>query len=157
MNAVNRTRTALRIDLTLPVTRVGWGPFSIDPVEQLIGAPVAEILESLLVAPVHRGTSAAGPVDVYPLALPDGEGASIELGAWGELGVFNDGGLLVLTVPANASAWLSRQLGAAVLQVDEVRGPNGCRLARLWVRLRAGAAASLPISGIGEIGLRVAL
>jgi hypothetical protein len=81
---------AIRVNLTVPVTRIGFGPFSIDPLEQLVGAKLSDLLESLLVGPVTRRPSAAGPaVEVYPLALPDGEGASIPLGAWGEVGFYN--------------------------------------------------------------------
>lgn len=71
---------AIRFNLTLPVLRIGFGPFSIDPVEQFIGAKLTDILESLLTGPVFRRPSVAGPaIEVYPLALPEGEGASVPL------------------------------------------------------------------------------
>jgi hypothetical protein len=37
----------LRITLTLPVTRLGFGAFSVDPVAKLIGAPVRDMLEPI--------------------------------------------------------------------------------------------------------------
>jgi hypothetical protein len=79
--------SAIRVNLTVPVTRIGFGPFSVDPLEQLIGAKLADLLGRLMVGPVTRRPSATGPaVEVYPLALPDGEGASIPLTQWGGAG-----------------------------------------------------------------------
>ena len=51
---------AVRVNLTMPVTRIGFGPFSFDPVEQMIGAPLTEILSSLMAGPVTRRPSATG-------------------------------------------------------------------------------------------------
>ena len=44
----------LRFDLVFPITRVGFGTFSIDPLAKLIGAPIREILEPLIVGEVRR-------------------------------------------------------------------------------------------------------
>jgi hypothetical protein len=147
---------AIRVNLAMPVNRVGFGIFSFDPVEQMIGAPLAELLESLMTGPVYRRPSAAGPaVDIYPLALPEGEGASIPLAQFGELGFRNEDGLLVLTVPWGMSAWLRQKLGEAV-----VRGPESglsldgtARVAQAWVRLRPGMRASFPLGALGEVGV----
>jgi hypothetical protein len=146
----------LRVNVTLPVTRLGVGPFSFDPLEQLIGARVTDLLRPLLAGPVVRRASASGAaVEVYPLALPDGEGATIPLGHWGELGFRNDAGTLVLTVPWAMAAWLQERLGDA-----RVRGPEpvaalegGARVAQVWVRPRPGTRATLPLGAIGECGL----
>jgi hypothetical protein len=147
---------SIRVNLTMPVTRFGFGPFSLDPVEQMIGAPLADLLESLMVAPVQRRPSLAGPaVEVYPLALPPGEGATIPLGQFGEIGFANEDGLLVLTVPWGMVAWLGEKLGDAI-----VRGPEAglsldetARVAQAWVRLRAGMRASFPLGALGECGV----
>lgn len=32
---------AIRVDVTVPVTRFGFGPFAFDALEQMIGAPLA--------------------------------------------------------------------------------------------------------------------
>ena len=154
--AAARPASDVRVNLAMPVTRVGFGPFSFDPVEQMIGCPLTEILETLMTGPVYRRPSVAGPaVDVYPLALPDGEGATIPLAQFGEFGFRNEGGLLVLTVPWGISAWLSQKLGDAI-----VRGPEGglsldgtARVANAWVRLRAGMRASFPLGALGEVGV----
>lgn len=154
-NAVRRDQ-AVRVNLTMPVTRIGFGPFSFDPVEQMIGAPLASLLESLMVAPVSRRPSLAGPaIEVYPLALPPGEGATIPLGQFGEIGFANEDGLLVLTVPWGMAGWLREKLGDAV-----VRGPEAglsldgtARVAVAWVRLRPGMRASFPLGALGEVGV----
>ena len=149
----------IRVNLALPVTRVGFGIFSFDPLEQMIGAPLTEILDSLMTGPTYRRPSATGPaVEVYPLALPDGEGASVPLGAWGELGFHNERGLLVLTVPLQGGKWVEQRIGAAI-----VRGPEQglsldqtARVAKYWVQLRPGMKASFPLGALGEVGVEAA-
>jgi len=147
---------SIRFRLVLPVTRLGVGVFSFDALEQLVGAPIAELLEPLMTGPVERRPSAAGPaVDVYPLALPEGEGMAIPLGQFGELGFANRGGLLELTVPLRAEAWLTAKLGAAL-----VRGPEqgfsldgAARVSRVWMRVAPGLRASVPLGTFGEAGV----
>ena len=98
-----QTSGAIHLDLVLPVIKVGFGIFAIDPVEQMIGMPIAEALSLLLHVPVHKRPSAAGAaVDVYPLALPEGGGAAVPLGRFGELDFKNRQGPLILTVPLQA-------------------------------------------------------
>lgn len=148
--------SAIRVNLTVPVTRLGFGPFSFDPLEQMIGAKLIDLLEPLMVGPVTRRPSMTGPaVEVYPLALPDGEGASIPLAQWGECGFHNDRGVLALTVPWSMAGWLRTTLGEAL-----VRGPEAgvsldgtARVARAWVRLRPGMRASVPLGALGEVGI----
>ena len=149
---------ALRVNLTLPKTRFGVGPLSFDPLEQLIGARVVDLLEPLMVGPVQSCDSAGPALEIYPLALPAGEGAAIPLGRLGELGFANEDGLLALTVPWGMASWLCQRLGASV-----VRGPEpgvslggGARIARLWVELCPGARASFPLGSMGEIGVEAA-
>ena len=150
---------ALRVRLTVPVTEVGFGPFRFDALAQLVGAPLADLVAPLLDGVPSRRPSAAGPaVDVFPLAVPPGEGVSIPLGSFGEVGVANDGGLLLLTVPAPMAKWAQERIGAAL-----VRGPEAAlsvdgsaRVARMWVHLRRGARASLPLGSFGEAGVEAA-
>lgn len=150
------TARAIRVNVTVPVTRIGFGPFSFDPLEQMIGAKLADLLEPLMVGPVTRRPSEAGAaIEVYPLALPEGEGASIPLGQWGEVGFANHDGLLVLTVPWSMAGWLRQRLGDAI-----VRGPEAglsmdgsARVAEAWVRLRPGMRASVPLGALGECGV----
>ena len=153
---VGKEPAEIRINLALPVTRVGFGPFSFDPLEQVIGVPLVEILEPLMTGPTYRRPSATGPaVEVYPLALPDGEGAAVPLGAWGELGFHAEGGLLVLTVPMQGGKWVEQRLAGAI-----VRGPEQglsldrtARVVKYWVRLQSGMRACFPLGALGEVGV----
>ncbi len=151
--------SAIRVNLTVPVTRIGFGPFSFDPLEQMIGAKLADLLAPLMVGSVTRRPSATGPaVEVYPLALPDGEGASIPLAQWGEVGFYNEGGLLALTVPWGIAGWLRQKLGDAVMRGPEagVSLDGSARVAKAWVRLRPGMRASVPLGALGEAGVEAA-
>ena len=147
---------AIRFMLTVPVTRFGVGPFSIDPVEQLIGCPLADLLEPLRVGPIGRRPSASGTaVEVHALAMPEGEGLAIPLGQFGEVGLRNDHGLVAATVPAAWGARLAGRLGTAL-----VRGPERARsldgsadVVTCWARLPAGMRALLPLAAMGEIGV----
>lgn len=148
--------SAIRVNLTVPVTRIGFGPFSIDPLEQMLGAKLVDLLEPLMTGPVTRRPSVTGPaVEVYPLALPDGEGASIPLAQWGEVGFYNEGGLLALTVPWGMAGWLRERLGDAVVRGPEagVSVDGSARVAKAWVRLRPGMRASVPLGAFGEAGV----
>ncbi|MCK6529714.1 hypothetical protein L6R50_19885 [Myxococcota bacterium] len=150
---------SLRVDLTLPVTRIGFGAFSFDPVQSLLGAPLADVLSPVLRSPPWRRPSPSGvAVDVYPVALPDGEGASLTLGQFGEVGFRNDGGTLVLSVPIPMAGWAARQLGDAVVggpvRRDALDG--GAAVADFWVRLRPGTRRSLPLGTLGELGVEAA-
>jgi len=150
---------AIRFNLVLPTARFGFGPLSFSPIEQAIGAPVADILESLMTGPVTQRPSQAGPsVDVYSLALPDGEGLTLPLGRWGELGFFNHEGLLVLTVPLPAATWIQTKLASAIVRgPDHLLSQDGtARVARFWLRLRPGMSAAFPLGMLGEVGLEAA-
>jgi len=149
---------AIRFNLVLPTARLGFGPISFNPIEQAIGAPVADILESLMTGPVTQRPSQAGPsVDVYGLALPDGEGLTLPLGRWGELGFRNEISLLVLTVPLPTATWIQSRLASAI-----VRGPDHllsadktARVAKFWLQMRPGMSAAFPLGMLGEIGLEI--
>ncbi|MCK6527718.1 hypothetical protein L6R50_09190 [Myxococcota bacterium] len=150
---------SVRVDLTLPITRMGIGAFSFDPVRALVGAPVADLLAPLLRAPVGRRPSASGvAVEVYPLALPEGEGMSIPLGHLGEVAFRNDAGTLVLSVPVPMAGWAARQLGDAVTAgpVRREALSGSAAVADFWVRLRPGSRKSLPLGTLGELGVEAA-
>lgn len=154
--AAARRRQPIRVNLTLPVTRIEFGVFSFDPLEQVVGAKIADLLEPLMTGPVERRPSESGAaIEVYPLALPDGEGATIPLAQFGELGFANVEGLLLVTVPWGMAGWLRSKLGDAI-----VRGPEPAtsldgtaRVANAWVRLRPGMRATFPLGALGEIGV----
>ena len=157
--AVASQGDAIRLNLTMPVTRLGFGPLSFDPVEQMIGAKLSDLLEPLMTGPVFRRPSDAGPaVEVYPLALPEGEGATIPLGQFGEVGFKNERGVLVLTVPWGMTSWLRQKFGDAVVRgPTEGRSLDGtAKVAVVWVRLRAGMRASIALGAAGEVGVEAA-
>ncbi len=145
---------AIRFLLTVPVTRIGFGPFAFDAFEQLVGCPLADLLEPLRVGPIERRPSASGTaVEVHPLALPEGEGLAIPLGQLGCVGFRNDGGLLELTVPAALAANLGRRLGAALAR-GPVRGPSpdgSAEVLTCWARLHSGMRAGFHLGVFGRV------
>jgi len=147
---------SILVRVSVPITRVGVGIFSFDPVEKLIGASIGDLLEPLRIGPVERRPSSSGTaVEVHLLALPEGEGLAIPLGQFGEVGLKNDRGLLALTVPAAWGARLAERLGTALVRGPE-RGLSLDRAAEVvtcWARLGAGMRAALPLGAFGEIGV----
>ena len=154
--ALTATDESIRVLVSVPITRIGVGVFSFDPVEQLLGASLAALLEPLRIGPIERRPSSSGTaVDVHTLALPEGEGLAIPLGQFGEVALKNDHGLLALTVPAVWGARLSGRLGTAL-----VRGPEraqsldgAAEVVTCWARLRAGMRAALPLGAVGEVAI----
>jgi hypothetical protein len=147
---------SIHLDLALPVTRVGVGIFSFDPVEQFLGAPVSHFLEPLLRAPRYRRPSQAGPaVDVYPLRLPEGEGLSVPLSQWGELGFANKHQLLVLTVPWQVHGWVQQRFAGAIVEGPRkgMSADGQAYVAHFAIRLQAGMKAGIPLGALGEVGI----
>ncbi|MCB9759099.1 MAG: hypothetical protein H6739_04605 [Alphaproteobacteria bacterium] len=147
---------SIRINLLLPVTRWGVGFFSFDPIEQLIGAPLVSLLEPLMVGGVTRRPSQAGPaVEVYPLALPEGESATVPLGQWGELGFSNRFGELELVVPWQAAGWVQQRFAQAVVAGPErqLSSDGTAWVAKLRIQLTPGMRASWPMGSLGEVGV----
>lgn len=150
---------AIRVRVTLPVTRLGFGAFAFDPVTQFLGVSVRDLLESLLEAEPYQRPSASGTAtDVFPLALPDGEGAFVPIGPLGELGFRNDRGLLAITVPLSMTGWLRSQAGAMIVRGPEQRrsSDGGSVVADAWLRLRPGVRAAMPLGLLGELGIEAA-
>lgn len=148
--------TDIRIDLTVPVLSFGFGHFKMDPITSLLGRSVEDIVESLLVAPVFRKVGTSGAVNVYPLALPDGEGASIPLGRFGHAGFQNADGRLVLHLPpALRGIVVGRTRGMLEGPVEDVRF-DGAPAIRLVLALHPGMGFRVPLGGLGEVGLHAA-
>ena len=67
------TARDLRFRLTLPVTRVGFGTISVDPLAKLISAPGLDILEPPIVGDVVREVGHAGNlVERLPMVIHQG-------------------------------------------------------------------------------------
>lgn len=146
----------IRFNLVLPVTRVGVGLFSFDPLEQWLGRPLEHILQPAMVGPVHQRSSPQGPaVNVYPLAIPSGEGISISLGQFGELGFFAWMGQLRLCVPLTTVGWVQERLAHVIVQGPEVGLSSDQRthVAYVWLRLLPGMRLGIPVPGLGELGV----
>lgn len=147
---------AIRVRVTLPVTRLGFGVLAFDPVAQFLGVSVRDVLDSLLEGEPYQRPSAAGAaVEVFPLALPPGEGAFIPIGALGELGFRNDRGLLAVTVPNSMAGWMQRQAGDMLVRGPEQRrsSEGNATVVDAWLRLRPGARAAMPLGMLGELGI----
>jgi len=147
----------INLKLLVPAVSLKLGFIEIDPIKQALGVSFEEVLESLMLAPVVRmpSPSGRGMVDVYKLGLPEGEGISIPLGGLGELGFWNERGLLELTVPYRlGQAAMDRLREHVVKPAETVRASDGVGwCAKLTVKLRPGAATSLQVGGLGELGL----
>ena len=145
-------------NLVLPVTEVGISIFRFDPLEKMLGRPLAYILEPAMRAPVYRRPSQAGPgVNVFPLHLPPGEAISIKLGNHGDIGFGNDSNYLRIIAPWAASNWLTQRLAPWMVRGPErgVSVDGTAYVAMVWVRLEPGMSASMPIPVLGEIGVEV--
>lgn len=150
---------ALHVNLTVPTTQIRLGPLAFDGLQAVLGVPLAAVLGPLMRGPQTQRVVQGGVVDVYPLAIPDGEGLSIPVKLVGELGFRNYRGLLVLIVPA-AVAEVVRQELAGEIARKEAAGPRfvdvaggGGFAAEFAVRLRAGMRKAVPLGGWGEVGV----
>ena len=162
MNPALRDASALRVNLTVPTTSVRLGPFQFDGLQALVGVPLAELLSPLLRDRVFQRTAETGGVlDVYPLAIPDGEGLSIPVKLLGEVGFRNLKGLLVLVVPAAVAELVRERLGAELATKHAagpgfVTGAGGGLVAEFAVRLRPGMRKAVPVGTLGEFGVEAA-
>jgi hypothetical protein len=118
---------ALRIDIVLPDTRVGLGPLKVDVLEQITGVSIAGHLRPLLRAPSYgRSSAGGGPVVVYPVGIPEGEGLSVPIPVVGDVGFRSYRGYLVLIVPGGLTAEVER----ALADLREQKLASGARPAR---------------------------
>lgn len=156
--ALAQDPTALRINLTAPTTAVRIGPFSFDGLRALLGVDLAEVLSPLMVAPKFQRPIVGGVVDVFPLAIPDGEGLSFPVKFVGGVGFYNLRGVLVLQVPPAAVDIVRAQLTAEIA-AGEAAGPRhadngaGGTVTEFAVRLRPGMRKAIPMGTFGEIGV----
>ena len=151
---------ALCFDLTLPSTVLRLGPVSIDAVKAALGFDLAELLSSLMRAPKTSRAAGEGNVDVYPLAIPQGEGITIPVRRFGEVGMRNVQGLLVLIVPAAAAEVVREQLAGEIAQ-KQAAGPRfregaGGYNAEFAIKLRPGMRKAVPLGALGELGVEAA-
>ena len=156
--ALAQDRTALRVNLTVPTTAVRLGPFAFDGLKALIGMDLADVLASLMIGPRTQRPVLGGVVDVYPLAIPDGEGLTIPVKLMGEIGFYNLRAMLVLVVPPAVAEVVRAQL-AAEIAAGTAAGPrfneggSGGIVAEFAVKLRPGVRKAVPLGSWGEVGV----
>ena len=160
--ALRNDPQALRVNLTVPTTTVRLGPLAFDGLKALLGADLGEILSPMLIGTKQQRTlPGGGVVDVYPLAIPDGEGLSIPIRLLGEFGFRNMAGFLVLILPPAVAEVVREQLApeiAAKMAAGPrfVPGAGGGIVAEFAVRLVPGMRKAIPLGGVGEIGVEAA-
>lgn len=152
--ALARDPAALRVNLTSPTTSVRIGPFSFDGLKALVGMDLADALAPLMIAPRFTRDG----VDVYPLAIPPGEGLSIPVRLVGEIGFYNLNGALVLIVPPALLDVVREQLAQELVTGEALgprfnRGAGGGTVAEFAVRLRPGMRKAVPLGRFGEMGV----
>lgn len=145
---------AIELLLVTPPLVQDMGLFKVDPIELALGVSLEDLLADLLLGPRRRMPSPEGVMsDVYPLALPDGEGACIPLGDLGEIGFRNLDGLLELSVPHAVSQRVyDRVREYAVQRPEVVPGVGGGWCTRMVLRLPRGGRARVGVGG-WEFGL----
>lgn len=143
---------AITIDLVAPTPTMSFGPFSIDPIRLLTGASLADILGPLMRGPVTR----RGSQDVYPLALPEGEGLTVPIKGFGALGFRNLRGVFIVIVPAVLAGPLGVELAAAIKRGDAA-GPrfdpaSQGQTAEFAIRMKKGMRFGIKVGGF-EVGV----
>ncbi len=152
---------ALRVNLRVPSTAVRLGPFAFDGINALLGVDLDDVLAPLMVGAKHQRAILGVVVDVYPLAIPDGEGLEVPVKLLGALGFYNLRGLLVLVMrPAVAEALrgqLASELGDGTAAGPRSRESEGDGIvAEFAVRLRAVMRKAVPVGSWGEVGVEAA-
>ena len=152
----------LRCNLSLPSTRLRLGPFNIDGVEALLGVSLAQILDPLMPAPrFSRTTELGAEVEVYPLAIPDGEGATVPLKHIGTVGFRNFKGYLILILPVGLAEVMREQLAEEIRNKRAAgpraaRDPDGGLVVEFAIALRPGMRKAIPLGSFGELGVEAA-
>ena len=160
--ALARQPGVLRFNLSLPSTRVRLGPVAIDGLEALLGVSLAHVLDPLMPAPrFTRTTETGAELDVYPLAIPDGEGVSVPIRHIGELGLRNHRSYLILILPPGLAEVMREQL-ADEIRAKRAAGPQPARgafgglVVEFALALRPGMKKRVPLGGLGELGIEAA-
>lgn len=149
---------ALRVNLTVPTTAVRIGPFTFDGLKALLGVDLADVLGSMMIGPKLQRAVVGGVIDVYPLAIPPGEGLSIPVKLLGEVGFYNYRGALMLVVPPALADVVKAQF-ASELAAGTAMGPGfragltGATVAEFAVALRPGMRKAVPLGAMGELGV----
>jgi hypothetical protein len=142
-------RRTIRVRLTLPDTSITVAGLSVDLFAHMTGMSIDTLLSSLLYAPVERELLPVRCV-TYPVEIPEGEGAALPVGSYGELGFLNNQGRLLLTVPRLVWPGVRDAFGDAVESAREIGSPPSVQ-ARIF--LRPGMKRRANIGTFGVIGI----
>lgn len=162
MNPALRDASALKVNLTVPSTKLRLGPVAIDGLAAFLGVDLASVLAPLLrEAPTTRTLPGGGVVDVYPLAIPEGEGLSVPIKHVGDLGFRNFQSFLVLIVPLAIAEPLRERLSEEIASKQAagprfVHGSGGSVIAEFAVMLKPGMKKAIPLGTWGELGVEAA-
>lgn len=160
--ALRNDPRALRVNLTVPTTTMRIGPIAIDGLKALLGVDLGEVLAPLMIGPRHpRALPSGAVVDVFPLALPEGEGLTIPIRMFGEVGFRNQQGFLVLILPVGLAELVRAELATELSNRTAagpriVHGEAGGIIAEFAVLLTPGMRKAIPLGGVGELGLEAA-
>ena len=152
----------LRCNLSLPSTRIRLGPIAIDGMEALLGVSLVQVLDPLMPAPrFSRINESGGEVDVYPLAIPDGEGLSVPIKHIGEIGVRHFKSYLILILPPGLAEVMREQLAEEIRNKRAAgpraaRDPDGGLVVEFAIALRPGMKKVVPLGSFGELGIEAA-
>lgn len=152
---------AIRVNLTLPTTTVRIGPIQFDGLKALLGMNLADVLGPMMVGPREQRQAGGSVVDVYPLAIPEGEGLSFPVKMLGEVGFQNLRGALLLVLPAALIDVVRAQLqdelaNGTALGPRLAVGPSGATVSGFLLAMRPGMRKAVPLGSFGELGIEAA-
>lgn len=97
---------ALRLRLVVPAQ---LGVFASVALQTALGRSLDDIVAPIAAGPPKEHRPLTGPPERrYPLELSPAKGFWLEVPFTGQIGLFNDGGALRVTVPQSALSWLDR-------------------------------------------------
>lgn len=146
----------VRFNLLIPVTRIGVGVFSFDPVERALGAPIRQVLNPWMRAPwVPAHPNDPGNLETYPLQLVPGEGANLPLAELGELGFSNVDGRLRLTVPTLAApvVWAAARDHVVGAPIPGISADGRSTVTHFDLVLKSGVRFQVRVGTLGSIAL----
>ncbi len=158
MNAALARDCPLRVNLTVPMTAVSLGPIAFDGLKAVIGMDLADVLTLLMIGPRTQRPVLGGVVDVYPLAISDGEGLSVPIKLIGEIGFYNLKSPLVRFVPVAAMDVVRAQHAVEIAASEAAglllrAGVSGGTVPDFAVRLKPGMRKAVPLGTLGELGV----
>lgn len=152
---------AIRVNLTLPTTLVRIGSIQFDGLKALLGMNLVDVLAPMMVGPKEQRQLGSVVVDVYPLAIPEGERLFVPVKLLGEVGFQNLRGALLLVLPAALIDVVRAQLrdelaDGTALGPRLAVGPSGATVSGFLIALRPGMRKAVPLGSFGELGIEAA-